>query len=510
MATLDATTDAPVFSNKAPLNIVLVQTDQLRRDYVGWTPYSRCATPNMDRIARQGAAFNACVTVNPISQPARAAMLTGRYTHQVGLLDMSGDLEPRHPTFPRALQRAGWHTVTVGKLHYWQWPWKTPDGQGHRLVDEDDAFRAYGFDEVWQACGKQLITRDYCHYARHLERHGLLDAYREYAGRQHGGTPATPEGMVFDGRAFPFAEEHYIDRVIGAEARRRLETMPADKPFFLQVSFCGPHPPFDPPARFLDATPRETADDFLPGEKPLTPAQKEQLRDLRRAYRAMIACVDEEVGRLLDLLEKRGLAGNTAVLFTSDHGEMLGDHYAMQKSVPWRASIEVPLAIRVPGAPAGITCDTPVETIDIAATILELAGLDAWESLSLQWPVFNNRVPSTSLLPIVRGGATAVRETSFSECRGEWSMVQDGRWKLTRWHARPNGVRAREELFDLKNDPDEQRNLRADPACAAIAARLREALLETLERTPPGQSAPFSSRLPCLQKTPPPKQAAAE
>lgn len=117
-----------------PLNILLILTDQLRPDAVGFGPDGRFATPNIDRIAA-GSVFAACQTVNPLCQPARTALLTGKYTHQIGLRAMSGDLSPQHPTFPRALRDAGYHTAAVGKLHYLQtWPWGTGPGEGNDLT----------------------------------------------------------------------------------------------------------------------------------------------------------------------------------------------------------------------------------------------------------------------------------------------------------------------------------------------------------------------------------------
>ena len=159
-----------------PKNILLLMTDQHRTDHVGFHPRAKMATPNIDRIA-EGIGFTHCITVNPVCTPARTAMLTGKYSRQIGMLAMGGDLSLEHPTYPRALQKAGYYTAAIGKLHYLQtWPWSTPRGKGLNLVKLKEEIKKFGFDHLWESSGKQLALRNYCDYCDHLQKKNLLDA----------------------------------------------------------------------------------------------------------------------------------------------------------------------------------------------------------------------------------------------------------------------------------------------------------------------------------------------
>jgi arylsulfatase A-like enzyme len=469
-----------------PLNILFLMTDQHRADHVGFLPGSRLATPNLDRVA-EGTAFSNAVTPNPICTPARSCLLTGKYSHQIGMLSMSGDLSLQHPTYMRALQQAGYWTAGIGKFHWLQnWPWGQPRGQGHNLVGLRDEIKKYGMDYVWESSGKQLAERNFCDYMAYLKGKGLLDAYRDHVEAE-GPNRQDPEQVEFTGKAWPFAEEDYVDCVTGREAVKALDGRPKDKPFFLFVSFCGPHKPYDPPRSYLDKVPPEQDDAFLPGGPPLSEKARARLARLRRAYKAMILCIDDQVGLLLDKLEREGLLDSTLVLLTSDHGEMLGDRTRMSKQQPWRHSVTVPTAIRHPAHLDRRLCEAPIETIDLTATMLDAAGVDPAKALSKPWPAFHDRVPCRSLLPIVRGEAGSVRELAFSECNNLWQLLQSAEWKYIRYLTSANGEPGRELLFQIRADPGEQSDRAGDPACQAVMESFRRARERLLEMTPPAQ-----------------------
>ncbi len=484
-----------------PLNIILLMTDQHRADHVGFLPGARLATPHLDRLA-ESVGFSNCQTVNPICTPARAALLTGKYTHQIGMLSMSGDLSLQHPTYPRALQRAGYWTAGVGKFHWLQgWPWGTARGQGHDLVALRPRIQEYGFDHVWESAGKQLALRNYCDYGAYLREHGLLERFRDHV-EACGPNVQDPAKTRFTGDPWPFAEEHYVDHVTGREIRRAIAARPAGKPFFLFGSFCGPHKPYDPPRSFLERFPLAEEDNFLPGAPALTPEVKQRLYRLRRAYQAMIAVIDAEVGLILDQLAREGLLDSTVLLFTSDHGEMLGDHARLSKQQPWRQSVTVPTAIRHPAYLGRRVCPAPIELTDLTATILDLAGLDPQQALRKNWPAFHDRVPCRSLLPVVRGEATSVRDAAFAECNGQWQLLQSAGWKYIRYLGGLGGQPPpREELYDLARDPGEQHDRAADPVCRDVLAELREARVRLLDATPPAQLgwAPFAAQATASQ-----------
>lgn len=469
-------------------NIILLMADQLRTDHLGWSSRSRMETPNFDRLA-EGVVFERCLTANPLCTPARCALLTGRYSHQIGMLGMSGDLSRQIPTYPQALQRAGYTTAGIGKFHWLQtWRWETERGRGLNLVALEEQIKGYGFDHVWEASGKQLALKNYCHYARHLEGLGLLEAFRDHI-ESSGNNCNFADRVEFTGDPWPLPEEAYPDIVITDQMLDWLDQRQDNRPFFLFGSWLSPHQPLDPPQPYLDQFPLETIDDFVQGEEeePLQEATKQHMWRLRRSYKAMVKLLDDQVGRVFAKLEEQGILDNTVVLFVSDHGEMLGDHGRFQKSIHWHQSAVVPCAIRHPGFLHKRREPAPVELTDLSATILDLAGLDASSALSKDWPRFNNIIPCRSLLPVLRGEAQRVREFAFSEGQGEWSMIHSDRYSYVRLHC--GGPDQPEELlFDLQADPDEQRSLHADSAHRDVLEWHRNRLFHLLESTPPCQT----------------------
>jgi choline-sulfatase len=442
----------------------------------------------MDRLA-ESVGFTGCTTVNPVCTPARSALLTGKYAHQIGMLNMSGDLSPLHPTYPKALQKAGYRTYGIGKFHWLQgWKWGTPPGRGHPLFSMKEQMKRFGFDEIREAAGKQLALQNHCDYCEDLERKGLLSAYREFV-RSCGSYPRLAGPKMGGVVPFPFAEENYMDRWIADQIIDAVDRRPKDAPFFIFGSFVGPHPPYDPPAAYLEKVPYEEVDDFIvgEGETPLSEEVKSKLYELRRAYKAMILYLDDQIGRILAKLEDDGLLDETVILFTSDHGEMLGDHGRMQKGSPYRSSLHVPAAIRHPDYLDRRLNDTPVEIIDFAATILEIAGLDPQRELSLDWPAFHDSVPCRSLLKIVEGKAERVRDFAFAECDAAWQMVRSDRYKYVRYCHYKQADQVEEQLFDLETDPDETVNRIADPHLADVARQLRRQRELVMDMTPPAQ-----------------------
>ena len=471
-------------------NILFLMTDQQRIDHVSYHPDARIETPNMARLADSVGFVNA-QTVNPICTPARCALMTGKYTHQIGMLAMSGDLSLQHPTYPQALQRAGYHTSGVGKFHLLQtWRWGAGRGNGLDLLGLKPRMKQYGFDYLWETAGKQLSRQNYCDYCRYLDERGLLERYLDFVDAAGGNSnDARSDLDEGDGAPSPVEYKDYVDVVTADVIIDRIKRRPSDRPFFIFGSFLSPHKPMDPPIEYLEAVEYEEVDDFILGDESLPDDAKKRLWKKRRAYKAMVHLLDDQVGRILDTLDSEGILDETVVLFTSDHGEMMGDHARLQKQSYYRQSVTVPMAIRHPDHLDGRVIDTPVEITDITATILDLAGLDPAEALSKPWPAFHDRVPCRSLMPIVRGETDRVRDFSFSECNGQWQMVQDAEWKYVRHLAydRPGAVL--EELYHLADDPNELVNLAPAPAEAASRAAALRAYREfVMDTTPPAQT----------------------
>jgi arylsulfatase len=184
-------------------------------------------------------------------------------------------------------------------------------------------------------------------------------------------------------------------------------------------------------------------------------AEKEGWYDVRRAYKSMIKLIDDQVGKILDTLEKENILEDTVILFTGDHGEMLGDRSLFGKSTPWGQSAIVPAAIRHPAFISGLRINSPIELTDITATILDIAGVDPDKALSKRWPSYHDRIPCKSLMPIIKGERKSIRKFAFSRGSEHWDMLRTEKWMYLRIN--PDTLaykKPRELLFDLKADPE--------------------------------------------------------
>ena len=270
----------------------------------------------------------------------------------------------------------------------------------------------------------------------------------------------------------PLPEHAYCDNWIGAQGVRLLQAAPAGKPWHLQVNFSGPHDPLDATARMVEGYRGVESFPQPYGNTQLAP---EAHLAARRNYAAMIENIDRWLGLFLEEVVRRGELGDTLVVFTSDHGEMLGDHNRWRKRVPYQPSAGVPLVAAGPGVKGGRTSAAPASVMDLAATFLDAAGV---------------AVPSTmdsrSLLPLLRGETDAHREIVRSGLE-PWRLAFDGRYKLIRGfdESLPDYYSSRETpqyeqmrqlalLFDLAEDPLETVNLAAK--APDILKRLDEAL----------------------------------
>jgi arylsulfatase A-like enzyme len=271
------------------------------------------------------------------------------------------------------------------------------------------------------------------------------------------------------------ADDAYNDNWVGANALRLIETFPDNAPWFLQVNFPGPHAP-------MDVTPTMT--DWYAGVDFPPPHANDELdapthQTIRRRYSALVENIDRWLGRFTDAIDARGDRANTLIVFSSDHGEMLGDHNRWAKRVPYQPSAGVPLVIAGPGVREDRTESGPATTLDLTATFLDFAGL----------PVPGD-MDSRTLRPIL-AGTDGLRRSVVTSGLQEWRMVLDGRYKLIRGFdpagKDPRGgsyeaPAAKESvyrqdpvlLFDLESDPTEQKNLaEANPA---LVDRLSEFL----------------------------------
>lgn len=412
-------------------NILLVIADHHRWDWLGAAGYGTpVRTPTLDRLARRGMLFNQCRCGSPLCAPSRASLATGLRPHRTGVLDNDQDLHPDSLTFMQLLRARGYRTATCGKcdLHK-KTKWYGLHGWTSRLG-------RLGFTEAIDQAGKidaALLSgwpSPHDPYMAFMHKHGLAETHHmDYARR-----------MRSQDEAFwpcPFGREFYTDDFCGRAALSLLERLPTGEPWFLEVNFPGPHEPYDAPEELLR---RYDNVDFAPPANP-HPTFRRNYQAFRRSFAAMIEGIDEWVGRIENAVVQRGDLDNTVIVYTSDHGEMLGDNGYWGKNRPHDPSVRVPLIVAGPGVGAGVRSDALVELSDLAATLVDCAGAPTpshWDA--------------ASLAPVLAGRRQMHREATVSML-GNWQMITDGRWKLVA------DAGAGDTLWDLHKDPTEERNV---------------------------------------------------
>lgn len=453
-------------------NLLFIMADQLRWDAIGekgaWVK-----TPNIDRIAREGIVFNQCLTNSPVCIPARVALATGQYPHNTGVIRNSPayDMPPEKPTWMQAVRNAGYRTSLFGKTHLHR-------HQGD-LREREHLMHAYGFDDVDEIGGPRACMWVKSHMTELWERLGLLDDYiADYNERF-----ATKAYMA---RPSVLPLEHYADVYVGTKAKAYLERVNNEQPWFCMVSFGGPHEPWDAPEPYASmydhasmpkAIPRPPQDIRRPqghldtylskGDQHSPDLSEWDVAAMRANYAGMITLIDDQIGEILQTLEKRDMLDETVIIFTSDHGEMNGDYGLIYKETFLNSATRVPLIVRTPETIhrniAGTVSDEMVEMFDIGPTFVELAGGE-WNT-----PHF-----AKSLLPVIRDAAAIHREEALVEVHGEY-LLQSREWKLAL-----NRKGEPYLLFHLAEDPDEQHNLISDAAYKEVVDRLCNRLLQRL------------------------------
>jgi len=415
-----------------PLNILFVFSDQQHRWTLGCMGHPEARTPNLDALAAGGVLFRRCYTNDPVCGPFRGSLLTGQHTSRCGVRHNGDPLPPGRRTLAEAFNAGGSRTSYVGKWHL--------GGAGNGPIDP--ALRGGFTDFIGYQCYNGFY-RDVCFY--------------DEDGREH----------RFDRHRTDVTTDLALERL------RRL----AGRPFLMMVSYQAPHYPVQPPPEFeqlyrgVRITRRANAgeiDPFTPTASPRSPRPFDLDPDYRRyggdldeylrLYYAMCSHIDAGVGRLLDGLDRLGLAESTAVVYTSDHGDMQGSHGLKNKSLPHEESAGIPLVTRAPGGSSGRVCDALVSGVDFMPTCLDLAGLPAVEGLD-----------GRSFAPTLRGGGDPPERAVFAE-RPRWCMICRDRWKLVADRT-DEGLRPT-MLFDLAADPCELTDLIDDPASAPVRAAL--------------------------------------
>jgi arylsulfatase A-like enzyme len=469
-----AAADAP---SRHP-NILFLVADEFRHDCLGVAGHPIVKTPNFDRLAAEGVRFTQAYVASPVCSPSRATMFTGRYPQVHGVKGNNFPFNAGEVVLPKILRSRGYTTGMVGKLH---------------LQLEPDWF---DFAEI-QAGG------DNSSYLAFLRASGQML-------KGNANTAAVPGSLVAEGKTplrigtSVLPEDKYPE---AWEANRAIDFLRAQKgkaqPWFLYVSMLKPHSefvipaPFDKmyaakdmplPKTFVPGLVRPA--DFVSGEEaaegkrggkkraedgPGSPARlfindAGILREVIAHYYGAVSLVDKHMGRVLAALNELGMREDTIVIFTADHGNMLGERNRMFKGVMYESSARVPLLVRAPGrVPAGRVNDTVVDNAALMPTLLDFAGF-----------AVPTGVQGRSLAPLLTGSGPGP-EAAYSYLSDK--MVRQGEWKLILPLAASRA--GRPELYNVIRDPDEQRNLYGQPEAAAVQARLSTLLDQWEHQTPP-------------------------
>ncbi len=455
-------------------NILLLMADQHRGDCLGADGNRVVHTPNLDRLAAEGVRFSRAYSSTPTCTPARTALLTGLSPWHHGMLGMTR-MADRYPVeLPRALRDSGYYTATIGKNHF------SPMRNGH-------GFQTMIVDEHCP-CGNFLDVPD-------TEPRSDYEAWF-YSQAPNLNPHATGLGWNdYEGRPFALPERLHATTWTGDTAVNFLSTYERESPFFLKVSFIRPHSPYDPPQRFMERyaeadLPRAQSGKWADKYRPRNSDKRDiwhgelsegEIRKSRQAYYGCVTQVDEQIGRILEILHQRGMLEDTLILFTSDHGDMSADQHLWRKSYPYEPSARIPMLLRWPqgllSSKRGTVMDQVVEIRDILPTFLEAAGVESSRQLDGQ-----------SLLALIRNNGKGWREYIDLEHNicyspdNHWNALTDGRQKYI-FHARDGA----EQLFDLRTDPHELEDHSADATHAADLSRWRQRLIDHLSE----RGAPF-------------------
>lgn len=414
--------------------------------------------PALERLCREGAVFTQHYSSAPICVPARYTWVTGRYPHYHGAWDNQPRWIPDgSPILMECLRDAGYHTVGVGKMHFH--PITRMAGFARRIIaDQKEA--------GW-------LEDD---FARFLKENGK-GVNRIYKKQ-------TPDEVprVYD---YPEDETLHIDHYVGTQARGVIERGELEAPWFLWVSFNGPHSPWDPPAKYSEPykkmdLPRAVGYEGELATKPSNHTdsryiytrsivdlidQQPQRRDeiihaIRAAHYGNLTMIDRQVEGIIKALEDRGVLDDTVVVYSADHGSLLGDHNLLHKDLHYQRACHVPFVVRYPHTVKPRKLTGLTGHVDLMPTLLSLAGAPVPPSLE-----------GKDLTPMLTGEATSVQDAVFIEIRNDTSIITE-RWKMG-----VNPADGLGDLYDRQSDGDDLNNLYDDPKYAAVRKELTDRLI---------------------------------
>ena len=441
-------------------NILLLYTDQQRWDTIRAGGHDLMHTPNLDALAERGVLFDRAFCNAPVCMPSRMSMLSGQYPSTLGTTFNGIEMRADVPCLQHALSGAGYHTANLGKLHFLN---HASFGRDHR-----DVHPSFGFDTA------VISDEPGCYddpYIKWVEQHdpAQVDACRCDTPPAWQGEPVQkqPRGElhphVFEGPAHLTHSAFVADEVCDFLRAHRHE------PFFCIGGFYAPHSPINPPERFVRMYERD--DMPLPAQGPSdrrADVSDAHWQTIKQYYYALVSHIDEQVGCILGELDRLGLREDTIVVFTSDHGEHLGDHGRTGKGTAHDSAARVPLIVSYPGHCAeGERRDALIEHVDLAPTLLDWAGLQTP-------PAMQGR----SFRPLVEAGRGdyVPRDDVFMEIR----RPRDDGFKALRTdrHLYIRQTTGEETLYDMRDDPQQTRDVSGDAGQGEALHELREALLQ--------------------------------
>jgi arylsulfatase A-like enzyme len=432
-------------------NLLFIFADQLGYTRCGYGGDTKARTHNIDKLASQGVNFRNAVSNSPVCAAYRASLFTGKHTTSTGMVINELRMRTDHECIGHVLGHGGYRTGYIGKWHLYA------NELGNHL-DPKNSFvprgpNRLGFDGYWAAYN---FHHDYYNAYYHTD---------------------SPQKIFYGDNTYePDAQTGLMIDFLHGAAK-------SDSPFAAFLSYGTPHDPwtannvpeeyrkmFEPVSLPNPPNYKDENDKYADAWGRLQPEQRESLEAWRRNYYAMTANLDWNIGRLLDAVDKAGLAGDTIVVFTSDHGEMFGAQGRRAKNIFYEEAARIPFLIRWPGRiPAGLVCDACLSTVDIMPTILSLMSLDIpkdVEGMDLSRCALGDKGPEPQAAFLQNTGACAAWENGH-----EWRALRDKQYTYAIYR-----VDKSELLFDNKSDPHQMINLAADPKHAGTLRRFRRML----------------------------------
>ena len=500
-----------------PRNILFIMCDQLRWDYLSCYGHGKLHTPNIDALAARGVRFDNAYCQAPLCGPSRASFYSGRYMSSHGVMANNDPSRIDELTLADYLRPSGYRSVLVGKAHHRK---RRETLLALGIDAQSDLVQnagSGGFEpfELHDGLLPGNATNGYCEY---LNRQGYDgdNPWIEYANSGEDRDGNIRSGWRLRNSSYParVAEKHSETTWTTNRAIDFLEQQDGDRPWCLHLSYAKPHWPLIAPAPYHDLYKSSDvqavtrADSELHDPHPVYAAfmQQEYSESFARAdvrdtvipvYMGLVRQIDDQLGRLFEYLRQTDRFDNTLIVFTSDHGDYLGDHWLGEKDLFHEPSARIPLIIANPNSTAdetrGSVCSALVEAIDLLPTFVEFAGAG----------ICHERVEGHSLMPLLRSKTVpadwrryAVSEIDYSDrgarallglapydCRAV--MIREQRWKYIHHN------RFRPQLFDLQQDPDELVDRGADPATKGVRRAMRQLLLEWRQCLKPRVGVPY-------------------